>query len=664
MSKSFNRALLRSSSLIILISSSVTLSSAAFANGPLEVVVTADRSEVPLKNTGSAITVITSEEIEKYGSKNIADVLRTVPGLTISEAGGLGSAAKVQLRGASPGASMILLDGIRISDPSNTEGYFDFGNFSTSNVERIEILRGPQSALYGSDAMGGVINIITKKGKRLPVRELTLEGGSYGTYGARGAMSGATDTVSYSFGLNAMHSDGFPRYGYRINRPIFGSDYDGNPWPLPKLPKDDPVDKAGINGNILYKISPDVSVETGLSYFANDLQFDNPYAYNPDHVFDAYNRSTADLVNGYVRGKFPAFNAALANQITAFANSTDLGIRQREGCFYPDYTTFDCKANYLGARAGGEYQGDINLGWLGAVSFGARSETEFSDSTQSPDYNDDNFLANSAQQTTNSLFINDRVAVTDRFDIGFGGRVDAIMDGQTFYTWRANATHRFDSSGTKLRSSIGSGAKAPSLFQRFSPYGTASLAPETSLGFDIGIEQDLFKGAGGLSLTYFNTDYDNKIMYVEDWWACLSNCYYNAGKVTAQGAEVALDLDLVPSKLRAKLSYTFTEAIDREKDQQLFRVPQHTGFVSLTYTGIPKWQFEPRLTIVGERLDTIGSVVKLPGYIRLDIENRYNVNNANDAYIRFENLTDAHTEDVYNFGSAGRSVYVGWTTRW
>lgn len=211
---------------------------------------------------------------------------------------------------------------------------------------------------------------------------------------------------------------------------------------------------------------------------------------------------------------------------------------------------------------------------------------------------------------------------------------------------------------------MGTGAKAPSLFQRFSPYGTASLAPETSFGFDVGVDQDLFQGLGLLSATYFNSTYDNKIMYVEDWWACLSNCYYNAGKVTAQGVELAFDIEIVPSKWRSKISYTYTEAIDVRKDQQLFRVPQHTAYASLTYTGIPKWQFEPRLTYVGDRLDTIGSVVTLPAYVRLDLDNRYKVNDSNDAYIRFENLTDAHTEDVYNYGSAGRSVYVGWTTRW
>lgn len=663
MSNSLSRALLRSSSLIILISSPV-LSSYASASEPFEVVVTAERSEVPLKNTGSSITVISSAEIEKYGSKNIADILRTVAGLTLAESGGLGGETKVSLRGASPGASMILLDGVRISDPSNTEGYFDFGNFSAANIERIEILRGPQSALYGSDAMGGVVNIITKKGKRTPVREVTLEGGSYGTLSARGSMSGATDTVSYSLGVNTLHSDGFARYGYRVNRPLYGYDYLGERWAFPALPKSDPVNKYGVNGRVTYRINPDASFETGLSYFSNTMQIDNPYAYAPENVYSSYNQSDTSLVNGYVKGTFSAFDGHLKNQITAFANRTDLAIRQREGCFNPDYTTFDCLVRYRGNRAGVEYQGDQNLNAFGFLTFGLRNETEFSDASQDPDYVDDSFTARSSHQTTNSVFVQHRYAFTDRFDASWAARVDAIESGKTFGTWRLTGAYRIDEIDLKLRSSIGTGAKAASLFQRFSPYGTPSLQPETSIGYDLGFDKKIMNGTGTFSVTYFNTKYENKILFVDDFFSCLSNCYYNADSVNSQGFEVSIDAELVPSVWHAKFGYTYTDSFDVKNDRQLLRVPKNQAFASLVYSGIPKWEFEPRVVLVDDRLDTIGSIVKIPGYARFDLDNRYKFNASNDAYIRFENLTDAHTEDVYNYGSAGRSVYVGWTTRW
>lgn len=643
---------------------SLFLSSSGFATDPLQVVITADRSDVPLKNTGSSITVIMADEIDRYGSKNIADILRSVPGLTIAESGGLGGEAKVNLRGASPGASMILLDGVRISDPSNTEGYFDFGNFSAANIERIEILRGPQSALYGSDAMGGVINIITKKGKRNPVREVTIEGGSYGTLGARGAMSGATDTVAYSLGVNALHSDGFARYGYRIDRPLYGYDYLGNPWLFPALPNSDPVDKYGLNGRVSYRINNDATIETGFSYFSNTMKIDNPYAYAPENVYSSFNRSETEFVNAFAKGTFLAFDGSLKNQITAFGNKTDLAIRQREGCFNPDFTTFDCLASYRGSRVGAEYQGDKNLQSFGFLTFGLRNETEYSQAWQDPDHEDDSFTAVASHQTTNSAFVQHRYAVTDRFDATWAVRADAIENAKTFETWRVTGAYRVDELDLKLRSSFGTGAKAASLFQRFSPYGTASLQPETSFGYDIGFDKGLMNNAATLSVTYFNTRYENKILYVDDYLSCLTNCYYNASRVNSQGVEVSVDVELVPSDWRAKFGYTYTDAFDVKNNRQLLRVPKHHGFVSLVYSGLENWQIEPRVTLVGDRLDTMGVIATIPGYIRVDIDNRYKIDKSNDAYIRFENLTDAHTEDVFNYGSAGRSVYIGWTKRW
>lgn len=662
MVKSLSRALLRSSSFIVLLSSPFYISSAAIANDPLEVVVTADRTDVPLKNTGSAITVITSEEIEKFGSKNIADVLRTVPGLTIAESGGLGGEAKVSLRGASPGASMVLLDGVRISDPSNTEGYFDFGNFSAANIERIEILRGPQSALYGSDAMGGVINIITKKGKRTPVREVTVEGGSYGTYGARGLMSGANDTVSYAFGVNALHSDGFPRYGYRIDRDLFsrfGSD-------LP-VPKNDPVNMSGLNGSVLYRINQDLSVETGVSYFSNRLQIDNPDAVFSENVYNSGNRSNAELTNGYVRAKFSTFGGAFHNQFTAFGNQTNLDSYQVEsyGLTKPDNSPY--LYGYVGKRAGIEYQGDTQIGSIGTFIFGGRRETEYAQN-----YGDQ--TPGKFDQVTNSAFIQQRIKISSAVDLSLGGRLDAIENGPTFPTWRTAAAYRLDEFGTKLRASIGTGAKVPTLFQRFSSYGTQNLQPEKSVGFDFGIDQILGDGAVQLSATYFNNHYVNKIEYdlsdpipgngVDDY--CSKNCYLNIGKVNSQGVELAAIAGIVPLNLDVRFSYTFTEAINRDLEsdsygKQLLRVPRHQASISFMYYGLGNWEFEPRATAVGDRRDFNGN---LSAYLKLDFLTRYKVNDSNDAYIRFENLTDAHTEDVYNYGSAGRSVYVGWTSRW
>ena len=179
-------------------------------------------------------------------------MLRGVAGLDVDEAGGVGSATQVRLRGANPGQTLVLIDGVRVGDPTATDGSVDFGNLSAVDIERIEILRGPQSALYGSDAMGGVINIITRKGAKTPRRNVTVEGGSYGTLSTRATMSGGDDRWTYSLGVNLLHSDGFPRYGYRIDRPMVDRRRRRR---CRRLPADDPTDKGGASGALLLQAS-------------------------------------------------------------------------------------------------------------------------------------------------------------------------------------------------------------------------------------------------------------------------------------------------------------------------------------------------------------------------------------------------------------------------
>ena len=208
---------------------SATFSPGARADPLPEIVVTADRVEEPIGQTGASVTVIPASEVQKLGTKGLADVLRGVAGLDVDEAGGVGSVTQVRLRGANPGETLVLIDGVRIGNPTATDGSLDFGDLSAVDVDRIEILRGPQSALYGSDAMGGVINIITRKGAKTPRRNVTVEAGSYGTLSTRATLSGGDDVWTYSLGVNLLHSDGFPRYGYRIDRPL----YDGAGDPIP-----------------------------------------------------------------------------------------------------------------------------------------------------------------------------------------------------------------------------------------------------------------------------------------------------------------------------------------------------------------------------------------------------------------------------------------------
>ena len=632
-----------------------------------EIVVTADRVEEPIGQTGASVTVIRSAEVEKLGTKGLADVLRSAAGLDVDEAGGVGSATQVHLRGADAGQTLVLIDGVRVGDAASTDGSVDFGNLAPVDVDRIEILRGPQSALYGSDAMGGVINIITRKGTKTPRRNVTVEAGSYGTLATRASLSGGDDRWTYSLGVNLLHSDGFPRYGYRIDRPLT----DGAGDPLPPLPADDPTDKGGLAGRFSYRIDGDASIDAGFSLFGNALRFDNPYAFVASDVFSPYNHSQALIGDGFVRANLASLGGALQNTLTVFSNVTDRDIWEAEGCYDASFTPFNCRSGYLGARFGAEYQGDLKLGGYGDFVFGARNETELARSSQSPDPHDGSFTPIDAEQVTNSLFAEQRFSPIERLDLTIGGRIDAIENAQTFETWRATAAYHIDETGTKLRASAGTGAKAATLYQRFSPFGDAGLAPEQSVGFDAGIDQSLFGGRATLSATAFDTRYSDLIDFA-DVAACTpaqiaagGGCYYNVGKADIRGVELSGDFAVVPDVWRARASYTYLDARDLDTGMQLLRRPRNKGMLSLIYDGIAKLEVEGRLTLVGARPDyNYPSNVTLAPYAKLDALANYKVDDNLALFGRIENLTDARYEEIYNYGTAGRSYYAGISYSW
>lgn len=633
-----------------------------------DIVVTADRIEEPAEKTGSSISVISAAEIEKTGATGLADVLRSVPGVDVHEAGGIGTATSVAIRGSNPGETLVLIDGVRVGDSAATDGSVDFGNLSVTDIDRIEVLRGPQSALYGSDAMGGVINIITRKGTSTPVRSVSIEGGSYGTIDTRASMSGADDRWTYAFSIDALHSDGFPRYGYRIDRPIVIGD---GVTPLPPLPADDPANKGGATARLSYRVSDDVTVETGLAAYGNAIRFDNPFAFIPSDVFSNYNHSTAAILDGYSRVIADTFGGALRNQLTIFGNVTDRKVWEAEGCFDASFNTFNCRSGFDGTRYGAEYQGDWKLGAFGALTFGARSETETAVTSESPNPNDGSFTPINAKQTTNSLFAQHQFTLGDRFDFSYGGRIDSVENGQTFATWRTTAAYHIDETGTKLHASIGTGAKVASLYQRFSLFGNPNLQPERSTGFDAGIDQKLFNDRLTASVTIFDNRYRNLIDFAAAptctplQLASDGGCYFNVGRAETKGVETAADVILVPDAWRARASYTLLIARDLVTDRTLLQRPRNKATLSLIYTGIPKLEVESRLTLVSSRYDFgTFSIVKLAPYAKLDLFANYKAADNVTIFGRIENLTDARYEEAYNYGVAGRSFYGGVKVTW
>lgn len=616
-----------------------------------EIVVTPLRAPQAVSKTGSSVTVITREEIENKAAKSIADVLRPVEGVFVSERGGIGGNTSITLRGSKPSQTLVLIDGVRVGDPSSIAGDFDFGGYSPSDLERIEILRGPQSALYGSDAMGGVINIVTRKGAGKPKASLTLEGGSYGTALGRAALTGSYGDFNYAFSLNGLRTDGFSSFGYRIGRYAEFGPFES-----------DPAQKINGSARFGWANGQGVSLEAGYLGFWSNVHYDNavsPGATSSQIGFAdvGLNRQRAFTNQFWAKGAIDGLDGRMTTTLNLFGNRTDRNSTNDWSSSLGPYLATD---DYSGQRLGAELQNNFKINDTFFLISGLRTETETAKSSTGPVPRNASLstINVDAEQTTNSAFSTLQWTPTEKWSFSLGGRVDNVEGIDNFWTWRGIGAYDLTAT-TKLRASVGTGAKAPSLYQMYSAYGPIAnnlpaLQPEHNIGVDAGIDQSFLDGRVVLSGTAFWSRYRNLIDFTCAGFSCV---YYNVGRAEISGVEASAKYNLLPGQWLVKGSYTYLYGENLDTNSELLRRPRNRGSLSAVYTGIPNTEIEAQLYLVGSQLD-FGDI-KLAPYARLDMWARYRVNDNFSLYLRGENLTNAQYQEVYGYGTAGRSVYAG-----
>jgi len=617
-----------------------------------EITVTANRIPTSIQRTGSAITIIGSEDIQRANPVSMADVLRRVPGLDVSETGGPGSSAVIRIRGASAGQTLVLLDGVRLNDPSQGSGEFDTSMIAPGLIDRIEVLRGPQSALYGSDAIGGVINIITKKGRGAPLMGMQVEAGSYGTLSAIGSLSGSTGPWSYAASLTGQRTDGFSRYGYRIGRieSLFG--------PL----ESDGVERMSGFGRVGYDAGTGIRFDMAAVGAQKRSDYDASFGSAPDTL--SFTKDRFSQVSG--KAELDTLSGAVTHTMLLFANRSERQYFDSYGRSAPP----SGRSDYVGDRYGAEYQALVRMGQFGSLIAGARYEKEtvdtFNRSLVPPG---PRFRDQAADQITSSLFALWQVPVGERLTLSLGGRYDKVTDVEGFPTWRATAAYSIPETATKLRASAGTGAKAPTLFQRYSFYGTQGLEPEHSVGVDAGIDQSFLGGLGTASLTVFANRIDNLINFSAAPTCTpaqigAGGCFVNVAKANTSGVETSLDLTIVQGLLSANLTYTYLNAKDAETNLTLARRPQDVGRLGVQITPLPGWLIEPSVVGMSARYSGANETQRLAPYLRFDVYTEYAINRTFKVYGRIENITDANYQDVYNYGTTGRAFYAGLTATW
>ncbi len=587
-----------------------------------ETVLTPTRTETVASQTGSSFTVVTRQQIVDSRQTDVAEVLRGVPGLDVVRQGGPGGVTSVFMRGANSNHTKVLIDGIPVNDPGSAGRAFDFSLLSIDNIERVEVLRGPQSTLYGSDAIGGVINVITKRGEGPLSVEADLMGGSYGTSRKAIGASGGTDEVYYSFGASYLRSDGFTQAARRL----------GNT-------ESDGVRDANFSGRFGWTPAENFDVDYVFRYIDQDVEIDDvDFFTGPVDAFDREVRTDAFF-----------------NRVQTRLMLLDGFWEQKAGFALSDYQRRDTKPGFFDPQFVGQsqtfdYQNNFRLGEEHVLTAGF----EYLDESGGI------YSLTERGQYQTSLYVQDHVGLTERWFLTTGFRWDDHSSAGSAETYRVTSRYNVPETRTAFHGSIGTGFRAPALEERFNNWvGNPDLRPETSFGWDCGVEQAFFGDRLVVDGTYFRNDFSNLIEFFPT--GPFTGVLRNVGRAFSSGVELTTAWKLNPcTTLTANYVHTLTR--DLETGLQLQRRPAHKAAFRVTrrLRG-DRARLHMNMLYVGPRRD---AVYTLHEYFRLDLAGSYQLTPRCELFARIDNVLDESYEEVWGYQTAGISGYAGVNLRW
>jgi vitamin B12 transporter len=605
------------------------------------IVVTANREAQPLSRVGDSVTLIEPEQVRASQKPTVSDLLATTPGITVSRNGGLGGATQLRIRGAESDQTVVLIDGVKLNDPSSAGGGFDFGNLLTGDYMRIEVLRGPQSTLWGSQAIGGVINIVTS----VPAGPLTAgysaEGGERGSATVQAHAEAGGERFAWRVAGKYLTTDGIS---------ALNDDRGGR--------EDDGYRNVGANVRGLWRITDAVSAELRTTYSSGRVDFDGFPP--PDfELTDTREYGDTDELVAYAGIDAATFGGRLQNRFGFAYTDTD---RQNIDPDSPVSTTFDAN----GRNERWEYQGTLRLTDAVGGVFGLESERSELD-TRSPSVFDPNPAPLAHDARLDSVYAQLTVSPIETLTLTGGLRYDdhdtfgSESTGRATLAWAATPT-------TIVRASYGEGFKAPTLFQLFSEFGNEQLAPERADAWDAGIEQRLLNDALVLSATYFGRNTRSMIDFVSCFPAVDPRCasrpfgfFDNVRKTEVEGFELALVARL-GQRLRFDANYTDMNTANRGGENfglELPRRPEQTLNGELTYD----WSFGLTTTVAvmhaSRSFDDAANTVVVDGYTVVDLRAAYQLRENLELYGRLENAFDEEYETIARYGTPGRGFFVG-----
>jgi vitamin B12 transporter len=605
-----------------------------------EVIVVATRLPVGADKVGNSVSVLAREAIEESQAVLTSDLLATLPGVGVTRNGGPGTATLLRIRGAESDHTLVLIDGVQINDPSSPGGGFDLGNLLVGDTDRIEVMRGSQSTLYGSQAIGGVVNIVSTAVGEEPEAGLLAEYGSMNSSLMKAGMGGRLDRLSARVAGAWYSTDGISTYADGV--------------------EDDGFHNTTFSARLGYDFTEALALDLRAYYADGKSNYDGfPPPYYTFGDSGDYSR-TRQLV-GYAGVDFALAGGRLQNRLAYQYTDSDRQLFSGAiGDVFP-------AGNYDGRNQRYEYQGSWNIATGYSAVFGLQRETSDMHSQAAPEF---------AEARMDSAYVQLQAEVLPGLTLTAGDRHD---DHDAFGSHNSAqlAAAWLLPTQTVLRASWGEGFKAPTLYQLYSDYANPSLQPETSSGWDAGIEQRLFDRRLILSATWFERSTRDQINFVSCPFPLNSICsspghspwgfYENIARTEAQGLELEAVASL-STTLSLTANYTRTKAVDRSPgsatfDEQLLRRPRDMANATLTWKAPFRLTSSVALRYASSSDDMNYDVfpeqrVALDAYTLVDLRLAFRFSDALEFAGRVENLLDEAYTTVYRYGTTGRAGYL------
>ncbi|MFC1661583.1 TonB-dependent receptor plug domain-containing protein [Gemmatimonadota bacterium] len=614
-------------------------------------IVTAGRVPRSVDDLASHVTVLDGEALREEGIFSVSEALRDVPGLVVQQSGSFGSVSSVFFRGGESDYVLVLVDGVQVNQPG---GAIDFSSLTTDNVERIEVIRGPASALFGSDAVSGVIQIITRTGDGAPRASVMARAGSYGRREWMGELSGGYDLARYGFSLSQRSTDGILKLNNQSRITAF-------------------------SGSV--RLAPNRDTWARISARYTDREFHFP----TDERGNVVDRNAFTFGDEMALSLDAGRRLASWVELRALLTLSELDTGTDDAPDGPADTL-----GYFGfaslsdvRRTAADLHVNLNLRPGTVVTLGGEVEEESERSTNESlsDFGPSSGWSEHRRQ--NLAFFTQAVADVGGVATSLAGRLEDNERFGRFFTYQAGFSYAVPAAGLRFRASFGRAVKEPTFFENFATgfaLGNPDLDPERSLARELGLEQELLRGRVSLSATFFTQSFTDLIQYTFSPPGPGDPNFFNVAEASARGAELTVGVRFGPFNGGVGYTYLDTEVVDSGFDQgsgatfvegeRLLRRPTHLFSVSGAYALGHLGSLNAGVRFVGNRDDRDFSTwpaapVLLSRYTVVDLGATFTLVAARDRrpglalLIRGENLLGERYQEAFGFPAPGRGVYAG-----